>query len=171
MNFSDSLAAFIRWVMRDTKYLKLYPGEVQSYAGGVAQAKTDDPEIGNVNAEVNSGLAGGFVEPSPGTRCLVGFRAKDPSRPYVALWDSVLAEGGGAVRLDDGNRPIARVGDSVELNFSPGVPTNMEAVLTGETTAPGPIVTPVPPTPGVITFTFVDPPRASIQNGNTKITA
>lgn len=117
---TEELARFIRWVMRDVRYHKLYPSTVQSQDGfGPVSLTPDDEEIRGQGLDAVTlwhGLPGVEVKVKPGARVLLGFHAGDPARPYAKLWESGSIE---ELRFDGGTQPLAREGDPVTVYWPP----------------------------------------------------
>lgn len=171
MSAIESLKRFIRFVMTDTRYMRLYPATVQSQlADGTLEVLPDDPTIrgDGMLVRILTGLPNTTVEVAQGARCLIGFLDGDPSKPYVAEW-----EGNGLVRLglDGGARPIARAGDQVEVATLPTTPVS--GLVQGTLTVPGtpPVVTPIPPVLATLTATIATPVRGLIQAGKPNLLA
>lgn len=123
MTLGKSLAAFIRWVMRDTRYHAQYPCTVERQADdGTLDLTPDDEAIrgGGLQAvPIRHGLPGFRVKVKAGARLLLGFEAGDPARPYASLWEPGAVD---EIAFDNGDRPIARDGDPVTVFFPPTVP-------------------------------------------------
>lgn len=120
MKFSENLARFIRWVMRDTKFHKQYPCTVESQDGfGPVALTPDDPEIRGQGLDAVPlwhGIPGVEVKVKRGARVLLGFRAGDRERPYAALWESASVE---QIKFAGGTQPIAREGDTATVFWPP----------------------------------------------------
>ena len=172
MSIGDTLAAFIRFVLRDVTYHKLYPATVQrTDSDGTAEVLPDDEEIRGtgLRADILPGIPGTTIEAAAGARALVGFRAGDPRRPYIAEWG---AEGLIRMGFKGGAAGFARVGDVIDIATLPTVPVS--GLISGTLTVPGtpPVVTPLPPTPFAGTATITTPVQAQIQGpGNPKLLA
>lgn len=177
----ESLARFIRWVLRDVTYHRLYPAEVvlQRSDGTVDLAPEDEPMRGHglQSVPISVGVPGTTLLVQPGTRCLFGFVDGDPRKPHVVAW--AYQRDGAVVRLADGGAPVARVGDTVEPQFPPTIVA--QAVIGGETVnpSPPPPTVPVPDAPftppGVTVQIIPGPtvlkPIGVIQFGNPKVLA
>ena len=150
MDIRSSLEAFIRLVMRDTVYHRVYPCSVQGQSSDLKTLDLlpDDAEIrgtGLQSVPIRHGLPGVEVKVPVGARVLLGFEAGDPERPYAALWEPGSIE---QIIFDGGTKPIARKGDAVTCFWPPSVPivgTVGPAVLTGG------LITITSPASGVIT--------------------
>lgn len=166
----ESLRSLVRTLTRDVRYHKLYPARVEGVnADGSIDVTPDDVEIRGTGLSVfpDAGLPNTTIAPASGARCLVGFKAGDPRRPYIAEWES---GGLGRVGLNGGTRPLARFGDPVRFALPPVV--TVTGTVQGTQTIPGapPVIVVYPPTPliaGVATLPL--PPRAIIQAGNPKL--
>ncbi len=119
-----SLAAFIRWVMRDTRYLGTYACTVQGQVGNLLDLLPDDPTIagkGLSGVPIRHGLPGCEVRVRTGARVLLAFEnGGDPTKPYAALWSE-----GDIVSVSlgyGGTKPVARVGDTVSVFFPAAIP-------------------------------------------------
>ena len=144
----ESLAKFIRWVMRDTRYLGTYVCTVQGQTGNLLDLLPDDPAIagkGLSGVPIKHGLPGCEVRVRTGARVLLAFENNgDPTKPYAALWsegDVVSVEFTGGL-----SAPVARASDTVYI------------VLPYT-----PLPTPGPPVPFPVT--------GVIQTGNQKLLA
>jgi hypothetical protein len=175
----EDLSKFVRWVMRDVTYHKLYPSVVQTqHADGTIDLYPDDEAIrgrGCTSVKIRHGLPGCKVTVPAGAKVLLGFESGDPARPYAALWepDSITS-----IVFDNGTQSLARVGDLV---VSGGAMTQ----VTIYTIVPTPIITPAGPgtiPPGVpivgfISFSLINDPAGAtaeplygaIATGATKL--
>jgi hypothetical protein len=118
----ESLAKFIRWVMRDTKYAGTYACTVQGQTGQLLDLLPDDPTIagkGLSGISIRHGLPGCSVTVRTGARVLLAFENRDPTKPYAALWSegdiTSVSVGYG------GTKPVARIGDTVSVFFPPAI--------------------------------------------------
>jgi len=136
----ESLARFIRWVMRDVTYHKLYPAKVQlQHDDGTLDLYPDDESIrgrGLTAVKIRHGLPGCVVRVSAGAKVLLGFEGGDPYRPYAALWEPDSLE---SISFDNGTQALARVGDLV-MSGGAGTPI---IITVGAT--PVPVLTPSGP--------------------------
>jgi hypothetical protein len=168
----DALERLVRFVMADVTYHRLYPATVQRVSpDGTADVLPDDTTIRGtgLRAAFLPGLPNTTIDVTAGARCLVGFRAGDPKRPYVAEW---MGDGLARIGIDAGTRPLARMGDIIDVQTTPAQP--IAGVIGGTLTVPGtpPVVTPLPPTPFQAVATLGPLPiKAQIQTGNPKILA
>jgi hypothetical protein len=140
MDPSSSLARFVRWVMRDVTYHKLYPATVMAQEGQTLSVLPDDESIqgtGLAKVPMLHGVPGMKAEVKPGARLLLGFRAGDPRRPYVALWESASVS---LLTLPNGSLPIARQGDIVNS----GGPTTLCYIGMPPGDTPKPVMTGTP---------------------------
>lgn len=165
--------SFVRWVMRDARFHKLYPATVQfQNQDGSVEVLPDDEEIRGtgLRAVPRPGLPGTDINVAAGARCLVGFAEGDPGKPFIAEWEG---NGLASVRLGHGTRPVARMGDTVKIATTPS--QNVAGIIQGILTIPGPppVPTPIPPSPfsGVVTLPPTPPVQALIMAGNTKVLA
>jgi hypothetical protein len=112
----ESLATFIRWVMRDVRYLGTYACTVQGQVGNLLDVLPDDEELagkGLSGIPIKHGLPGFAVMVRTGARVLLAFENGDPTKPYVALWDSGSVI---SVEFEGGlSAPIARASDTVYI--------------------------------------------------------
>lgn len=111
----EKLSAFIRWVMRDTKYHKHYVCTVARQLGESVDLTPDDPSIrgaGLQGVPIMHGLPGVSVMVAPGTKMTLFFENGDPTKPRAQMWEGGHIE----ISFADGVMPIARVGDVVSIN-------------------------------------------------------
>jgi hypothetical protein len=146
MTIDQSLAKFVRWVMRDTTYHRVFPCSVQGQSSDLATLDLlpDDTDIrgtGLQQVHIRHGLPGVQVKVPVGARVLLGFEAGDPERPYAALWEPGAIE---QIIFDHGTKPLARKGDAVTCFWPPSVPITgtvgpaaLEGSLTITSPAPG----------------------------------
>jgi hypothetical protein len=110
------LAAFVRWVMRDVTYHKLYSATVVGQnADGTLDLTLDDKSIagkGLQGIKIRHGLPGCKVSVKKDATILLGFENGDPNLPYASLWtlDDKTLE---SISVDGGTQPVNRVGDLV----------------------------------------------------------
>ncbi len=152
-------AAFGRLVGHYTSGLDrfaLYPAEVVTQdADGLVSVRADDARLPPVSGvPIRHGIPGVTVEVEKGARVLLGFDAGQPDRPFVALWNSgglkaLKIEASGTVTVkadsvilgdDKDARPVARIGDAVQLVLMPSTPvvgTLSGAPFAGALTLPG----------------------------------
>jgi len=114
----EKLEAFILRVLNERPYLRLYPSTVQSQGADYSVDVLPDDEtvrgLGLSSVRIKHGIPGVRVRVVKGARCLLGFEAADPSKPYVSLWDAGSVE---AIEFNGSTRPVARVGDLVQVNW------------------------------------------------------
>lgn len=113
------LAAFIQRVTAPLAYQGLYPGTVRSQEGDTVSVELDQPvELPPLSGvPIRSGVAGVKVTVASGARVVVTFERGDPSRPIAALWgDSSVT----SLRVNAGNRGVARNADDVTVTIPPG---------------------------------------------------
>lgn len=154
---SGALARFIRWVMRDTKFHKMYPCTVQSQSSDLTRLELlpDDEEIrgtGTAAVLIRHGLPGVTVKVPRGARVLLGFAAGDERRPYAALWEPGSIE---SISFAGGTKPVARMGDSVTCFWPPSLP----------------VIGTLPAGAFVGTLTITSPSPGIIQDGRAEIQA
>jgi len=172
------LAAFIdAYLGRRLTYFGLYPSTVVDQgADGRVEVLPDDEAVRGTGiglVELRNGAPGYRYEIPVGARCLVGFEAGDPSRPYLASWEP---EGGAdLLTFDNGSQSIARVDDSTIGGYlvqDPGTfvvyyAPDVFGVPGVYSPLPAPPVPPNPPPPG-----FAGLPIAGvITTGNDKLKA
>jgi len=109
-----SLQAIIEAVVgRRLAYHALWPATVAAQVAGQLELVPDDAELkglGLGNIRIRHGEPGYATEVPPGSRCLIGFEAGDPKRPYVAQWlanTSVTS-----ITFENGIQDIARTNDT-----------------------------------------------------------
>jgi len=109
-----SLQAIIESVVgRRLAYHALWPATVAAQLSGQLELMPDDDQmrgLGLGNIRIRHGEPGYATEVPPGSRCLIGFEAGDPKRPYVAQWlanTSVTS-----ITFEGGTRNIARTNDT-----------------------------------------------------------
>lgn len=176
----SALARFIRWVLRDLTYHRLYAAKVvlQRSDGTVDLDPEDEPMRGEGLQQVPIAVS----VPGTGvivgeTRCLFGFLNGDPKQPRVVAWP--YQRDAAILKMADGGAPVARVGDTVEPLFPEVIVA--QAMIGGETDNPNPppLTLPVPNVPftppGVTVQIIPGPtvlaPTGVIQYGNPKLLA
>jgi len=156
-------------------YMALYPCTVAGQSGNELELIPDDERMrgfGLSGITLRAGLPGFLATVPVGARCLLGFDAGDPKRPYAALWDEGAVT---SVVFDSGSLPVARATDptasgtitlantagpnSVVITYTPLVGAPVVATITSAG------VLAVAPNP--TTFTL----GGAIVSGNTKLTA
>lgn len=109
----EPLAAFVRWVMRDVTYHRLYSCSVQGQdAAGLLDLLPDDETIrgtGLSKVKIRHGLPGFTVKVPTGASVLLGFENGDPRKPYASLWDPGSVT---SLTFDQGTKAVARVDDT-----------------------------------------------------------
>lgn len=147
MSTTTALERFIRWVMRDVKWLGQYPAEVQSqHADYTVDVLPDDASLrgrGLSGVRIRHGIPGVQVRVRAGSKCLLGFEGGDPSKPYVSLWDATSVD---EISFNNGTKGVARIGDLVTIYWPVmtatgalnGVPISLTLVAAA-------------PSPGIIT--------------------
>ncbi len=170
----EALAGFIRWVMRDVTYRRMYVARVEADHEGTVDLTPEADELEGLGLQrvpVRVGVAGARVRLERGTRCLVGFDDADPRRPKVVAWE--YAADSAHVTFDGGARKVARVGDPVKVLV--GETTAVQGIATGTLTIPGspPTIVPVPGAPfaGFVTGLVPEDVVAEVAAGAPKLTA
>lgn len=129
---STAMAAVLGSVRRLIEYQGLYRAKVVAQnADGTLQLSPEDQRLagsGLDKVRIRHGLPGYKVKVPSGTYVRVGFDGGDPEKPFAALWDEGDVT---EVAFDGGTRPVARVGDSVTLFFSPGTPVPFTGIYLG----------------------------------------
>jgi hypothetical protein len=152
---SSSLNRFLKGIRRQVDYSRDYPGRVSKQnADGTLQIVPDDAKVkgsGLDNVPYYVGIPGAKVKVNAGQRVLLAFEAGDPSRPYVAGWQS----GGQALEVAIGGAPLpsARQGDMIMLTI-PGIPAAPPAGVGFLIAPPVGGIPPGPPPAGGIPLTF-----------------
>ena len=120
MSASDSMAAFVRWVMRDTKYHKHYLCTVQMQLGSTVDLLPDDPAMrgaGLSGVPITYGLPGVTATFLAGTKMTLFFENGDPAKPRAQGFEGSHVE----LSFADGTKPVARVGDTIMLTSATSV--------------------------------------------------
>lgn len=161
-------------------YHALYPAQVVSQNGdGTLEVLPDDERVrgfGLGSVAIRTGAPGYKYTVSEGARCLIGFEAADPTRPYAALWDSETSVD--EIEFDGGSEDVARTSDSIEAGHFYWDSTNMAFWwapdlngLPGTYLPPGALPPnpnhPLPPSPGTPGI----PMTGTITSGNDKLKA
>jgi len=142
-----SLERFVRWVMRDTRYHRLYAASVElDHGNDTFDVRLDDPEMagqGFVRVPVAYGLAGSSSRVARGG-CLLGFNGGDPKQPRIKAW--AFEVGSAVVKLAGGEASVARKGDLIRISVGPG-PIPVSGIAAGDVTnpSPPPPTVPLPP--------------------------
>lgn len=152
----EAIRRLVQILTAPLRYHRRYPCTVQAQAADFTlDLLPDDEEIrgtGLQGVKMRHGLPGVEVRVVVGSRCLLGWDAGDPRRPYAALWEAGSIE---SISFGGGDKPIARVGDTVTCFWPPSVPvTGTLGVL-----------------PFVGTMTITSPAVGIIQSGADKVTA
>jgi hypothetical protein len=167
---SDALERFVRWVCRDVRFHRLYPGTVELDRGdGTMDVTPDDAEIRGMGLpplRPRAGLPATKVTADKGARVLVGFEAGNPKRPYIAEF----ASGRGTVEID-GSAAVACMNDPIEVLMTG--PVGVQATINGYYVQPGtpPVVVPLPGVPLLGLPVVTIPPgtvTAIVQTGKPK---
>ena len=172
------LAAFIdAYLGRRLAYFGLYPATVVGQsADGRVEVLPDDDEVRGTGiglVELRNGAPGYKFEIPAGARCLVGFAAADPSRPYHASWEPETAVN--LITFDGGSSSVARVDDSTDVGTLQIVGTQTTQTVIVTYIPPGgiPLIYPIVGGLTVIADFNVGPiPLAGIiTTGNDKLKA
>jgi hypothetical protein len=158
--------------LREAPYALCYPATVQrSLADGSVEVLTDDAAMRALGAVAVPcpGVPDTSIRAALGQRCLLAFRAADPSRPYIAEWEG--GQRGNRVGFRQGFRRVARLGDAITITMSPALQVN--GTVEGTVTVPGtpPVTVPLPPTPFFGVLVLAPAPTAVVQTGNPKLLA
>lgn len=117
--------------MRDVTFHKQYACVVQRQdSNGLLDLLPDDKTIrgtGLSSIPIRHGLPGFTVQVQPGSRVLLAFENGDPEKPFASLWAEATVL---AVSFGSGTRPIARVGDEVQV-FFPTEPMPITGTVSG----------------------------------------
>lgn len=152
----ESVRRLVAVLTAPLRYHRRYPCTVQRQAADLTlDLLPDDPEIagtGLQGVKIRHGLPGVTVKVKVGSRCLLGWEAGDPRRPYCSLWEPGAID---EISFDGGNKPIARQGDSVTCFWPPSVPVT--GTLAGAAF--------------VGTMTITSPAPGIIQSGAPKVKA
>lgn len=153
----EAVRRFVQTLTAPLRYHRRYPCTVQGQAADFTlDLLPDDAEIsgagGMQGVKIRHGLPGIEVRVRVGSRCLVGWEAGDPRRPYASLWEPGAIE---SISFGGGDKPIARVGDAVTCFWPASVPVT--GTLAGSAF--------------VGTMTITSPASGIIQSGAAKVTA
>lgn len=152
----EAVRRLVQALTAPLRYHRRYPCTVMGQADdGTIDLLPDDPEIagsGLQGVKIRHGLPDVEVRVLVGSRCLLGWEAGDPRRPYASLWERGSIE---SISFGGGDKPIARVGDSVSCFWPPSVPVT--GTLAGSAF--------------VGTMTITSPAAGIIQSGAEKVTA
>lgn len=174
---TTAIARFVRWVMRDVTFDRVYSARVDvDHGDETLDVTSDDDALRGTSLQrvpVLVGVAGARVRAVPGTVCLLGFGNRDPRFPRIVGWG--YQSGKARIAFDGGIAGLARQGDPVRMLVSEGA--TVAGTMSGQTTIPGtpPVITPVPLAPFIGVVTGVDAARdlfaANILGGARKLTA
>ncbi len=145
-----ALAGFIEQVMGRVDRFAFYPCVVVSQnADGTVELKPDAPRFGAglSRVPIRLGLPGVTVKVKQQARVMLGWEAGDPQRPFASIWeaaglDEITVTAQTKVTVisplvvlgdDENAKPVARLGDVVEVLFPPG------AIVAGMVTPPPPL--------------------------------
>lgn len=170
MSLHDSLERIVRALTGDFRFERVYPAVVERVGDDAVDVMPDDAVVRGMGLQripMPTIDPTTQLVPEPGCRCLLGFVQGDPKQPTIVAWE--YAKGSASVRLDGGERPIARKGDLVEVVV--GATLSIAGTASGATTAPGPVVTPVPLAPFSFVATMSGPVYGSPTTGAAKVKA
>ncbi len=111
---STALERFIRWVMRDTVYSRVYAATVIVQTGSTVDLLPESEELsasGLQGVPVMYGAPGVEAMFPPGTKMLLIFQDGRPDRPLAICFDGAAI----LLKLGGGSSPVARVGDQISL--------------------------------------------------------
>lgn len=118
MDPRESFERFVRWVMRETLYLRSFESTVERDHGDqTLDLLPDDTRVrgtGLSRVPILHGLPGVKVRVVTGSRVLLGFVEGDPHKPYASLWQPGSIE---EISFDGGSANVARVGDIVVCSW------------------------------------------------------
>jgi hypothetical protein len=153
-SFGDVLRAnlerFVRRVTQRIDYQAFYPCRVVSQNGdGTLELKPDlDRKLpGLSKVPIRYGIPGVTVKVNSGARVHVSYANGDPAKPFAAIWESealkevnvtasVMAHvTAPVIKLNEGTRPLARVGDSVVVATMPPGSPSTGVIVTGSANA------------------------------------
>lgn len=145
------LAAIVESVMRRVDYHAQYVARVvtQHDDGSIDVVPDTDKIPPMTEVPIRYGVPGVSAKVKPGARVLIGFEAGDASRPIATVWESAAIE---ELRItsdkavvvvapsvtiggDDDPRPVARMGDAVDILLSAASVT-----LAAAATPPSPVI-------------------------------
>jgi hypothetical protein len=155
-------------VGRRLLYAFQYPCTVAKQAGdGSLELLPDDLDVrgaGLGSIVIRTGMPGWVVAATVGSRCMLGFEAGDPKRPYVAQWLSGTDVT--TLTFDGGTQDIARTTDTVNIGDWRVIvgAGNVTAVEVQPPAGGGYVTLPVNPAPGTAL-------SAEISSGNSKLKA
>lgn len=129
---SSALERFIRWVMRDTVYGRVYAATVIAQTGSTVDLLPESSELsaaGLQGVPVMYGAPGIEAVFAPGTKMLLIFQDGRPDRPLAICFDGAAI----LLKLGGGSSPVARVGDQITLTsaVSAGSPCTGVGIITG----------------------------------------
>jgi hypothetical protein len=98
----------------DRYYLKHYMCKIQSQSGDTVDLLPDDPDMkgdGLSGVPIANGLPGVSVTVAPGGDAVLFYENGDPEKPRAKLLSGSLI----SLSFDNGQLPVARVGDAVTV--------------------------------------------------------
>jgi hypothetical protein len=133
-----AVATMVRGEMRGVDYLAMYPGRILAQSADLlaVDIACDSKTVGgHRDIPLRIGIPGTKVKLTTGAggaRAMLGWENGDPQRPFVALFESGGLEeiriSATKVVLADGDRPVACVGDIVQVTLA--IPAPVSATLT-----------------------------------------
>jgi hypothetical protein len=173
----ETIARFVRWVLRDETYYRHFLATVERDNGdNTVDLVCDDPAVRGIGMQavpVKTGIAGATSRAEQGARCLLGFAAGDPRQPQVVAWE--FGRETATVFLDGGTAGVARFADPVEVEYSDVMAVS--GMAGGTQTIPNPSPPPatidvtIPAGPFTGIAIVLTPPIAVVQGGNPTVTA
>ncbi len=126
MSLRESVRAIIEQIIGPRfDALAAYPARVETqHADGTLDVVPDLKRVPPMtNVPIRYGVPGVRAKVAKNARVLVEFAGGDLERPIATVWESAsvteLTVAADKVRLADGDRPLAREGDSVVVLLSP----------------------------------------------------
>lgn len=129
---SSALERFIRWVMRDTVYSRVYSATVVAQIGQTVDLLPDSDDLrgsGLQGVPLMYGAPGIEAQFLPGTKVLLIFQDGRPDRPLAICFDGAAI----LLKLGGGSSPVARVGDTITLTTATagGTPCTGQGIIVG----------------------------------------
>lgn len=165
--FADLVGSFFPQI----DYLAFYPGTLKAMSTDKTKVDVDPdnkkilPGVGSIRLKLGMPGATVDVEPTPGSRVLIGFEEGDPSKPYALLWEQGEHVNHTTFTADkitlnaSGAQPSARKGD--KLSSSAALAT-WAGVIEAALSAAG---QPVPPSSQFSNVANPTPPGAANNLG------
>lgn len=129
---ASALERFIRWVMRDSVYSRVYAATVVAQTGSTVDLLPDSDDLrgtGLQGVPVMYGAPGIEAQFPPGTKMLLIFQDGRPDKPLAICFDGAAL----VLKLGGGSSPVARVGDQIALTAATGPtgPVTGVGIITG----------------------------------------